>query len=178
MTASVGLAEVADAVAEAVGAGDGLVRALGRAAEEVGGATGATLRETVDRISLGDDADDAIARWAIAAAGDDGRLFAATLRMHRRAGGPLAATLASLASTLREREELREELDALTAQARLSARIVTWLPFGFLGFLILTNGARIVGVFVTPIGALVLGLGIGLQAIARRWIGRIVRVET
>ena len=59
----------------------------------------------------------------------------ASLQM--RSGGNMAEVLERLADGVRERADLRRELDGLTAQARLSRWVVTCLPIGLL--LVLTG---------------------------------------
>ena len=73
---------------------------------------------------------------------DDARLVAGVLRLHRRSGGDLPATLDQVAATLRERHAAAGEVRALTAQARLSGTILGVLPIGFFAFLWITSRER------------------------------------
>jgi len=49
-------------------------------------------------------------------------------------GGPVAATLDAASSLLRERAAIRAEAQAYSAQARLSARVLTGVPLAFAGW--------------------------------------------
>jgi hypothetical protein len=68
--------------------------------------------------------DESIDAWALDVGGPDARLVAGVLKLHRRTGGSLAASLENLAGTLRDRRASARELGSLTAQARLSATIL------------------------------------------------------
>ena len=59
-------------------------------------------------------------------------LFAAAVSVVRSVGGNLSEVLARLAHTLRERQAIERKIIALTAQARLQARIAGLLPLGLL----------------------------------------------
>ncbi len=58
-------------------------------------------------------------RWAVMA-----------IKIQREVGGNLAETLRTTAKTLRERESLRRQVRALSAEGRLSAYILIALPIG------------------------------------------------
>jgi tight adherence protein B len=50
------------------------------------------------------------------------------ITIQRSVGGDLPAILTTLADTMRQREELRQEIMAATAQSRATALIITLLP--------------------------------------------------
>ena len=52
------------------------------------------------------------------------------IRIQREVGGNLAETLRTTAATLREREMLRRQVKALSAEGRLSAYALVGLPIG------------------------------------------------
>lgn len=55
-------------------------------------------------------------------------------------GGPAAAPLERVAATLRDRNAIREEQLSQSAQARMSARVMTLVPIGMLALLVVTDG--------------------------------------
>ena len=99
------------------------------------------------------------------------------LKLHRRTGGSLAATLENLAATLRERRGAARELESLTAQARLSATILGLLPIGFFLFLSIVARRDLQAAYEMPAGIAAIGLGLGLQVAAFVWIRHLLRVE-
>jgi tight adherence protein B len=110
-------------VAAELGAGRTAERAL-VAAAAAGGEAGAAFARAGRRAAAGED----IAVALAAALGERARFAAAAISLQLRAGGDLPALLRSLARRLDERRGVNAEIRALTAQARLSARVVPLLP--------------------------------------------------
>jgi tight adherence protein B len=171
------LAEGVAVLASGLRAGRSLRQAFELAAAEVDPPIGPSFVRIGDRVELGDPMDDAVDAWAAEISGPDARLAAGVLRLHRRTGGALAATLEELASTLRARRSAARELRSLTAQARLSANILGLLPLGFFAFLSVVARDDMVAAIATPAGALAILLGLVLQAAAYVWIRRLLRIE-
>ncbi len=85
----------------------------------------------------------------------------------------MAAVLDLIAAGVRERAELRRELQALTAQARLSRWVVTALPVGVLGILAVIHPAYLRPLLHTTAGAVVLVLATSLL-IAGSFVMRLI----
>ena len=85
------------------------------------------------------------------------------LRLCAAQGGAVSESLDRAATTLRERETVAQERIAQSAQARLSARVLTLLPIAFGGWTLLTT-ATVRHFFLTPIGMACLMVGLGLNA--------------
>ena len=171
------LAEAVSLIASAMRSGRSLRQAIELAASERDAVLAPTFRRLGDRTGLGDSTDEAIDAWAIDVGGPDARLVAGVLKLHRRTGGSLAATLENLAATLRERRGAARELESLTAQARLSATILGLLPIGFFLFLSIVARRDLQAAYEMPAGIAAIGLGLGLQVAAFVWIRHLLRVE-
>ncbi len=94
------------------------------AAAAAGGTPGAAFALAARRAAAGEE----IATALAAALGERARFAAAAISLQLRAGGDLPTLLRSLARRLDERRGVNAEIRALTAQARLSARVVPLLP--------------------------------------------------
>jgi tight adherence protein B len=103
-------------------------------------------------ISIGVQLADAIARLAKRTSNPDYNLVAIIVRVQYEVGGNLAQILDSVGNTLRERFDLRRQMNALTAQQRLSSMILTGLPFGLLAFLFVMDRSFVDPLFTQPIG--------------------------
>ena len=171
------LAEGVSVIASGLRAGRSLRQAFELAAAEVDPPIGPSFDRIGDRVELGDPMDEAVGAWAAEISGPDARLAGGVLRLHRRTGGALAATLEELASTLRARRSAARELHSLTAQARLSANILGLLPLGFFAFLSVVARDDMVAAITTPAGAFAILLGLVLQSAAYVWIRRLLRIE-
>jgi tight adherence protein B len=99
------------------------------------------------------------------------------IRIQHQTGGKLADTLRVLAEFMRARLEVRGEVRALSAEARLSAKVLTALPI-FIGvFFFLFRRGYFEPLIATTLGHAMLavgGLGIVLGSM---WMRRLVRVE-
>jgi tight adherence protein B len=109
-------------------------------------------------IALGVSLHEAIARLARRTANKDYELVAIIVRVQHEVGGNLALILDSVGSTLRERFELRRQVNALTAQQRLSSLVLTVLPFALLLFLFVMDRSFVEPLFTVWLGRFVLAL--------------------
>ena len=158
-------------VAAELGAGRTADRALAAAAS-VGGGAGEAFALAGRRSAAGEEIASALAT----ALGERACFAAAAVSLQLRAGGDLPALLRSLALRLEERRSVNAEIRALTAQARLSARVVPLLPVVGLALaalldagavrLLLTTGPGLAIVAVAA--ALDLAGLLAIRAIARR----------
>ena len=171
------LAEAVSLIASAMRSGRSLHQAIELAATDLDPLLGSTFRRLADRTGLGDAMDESIDAWAHDVGGPDARLVAGVLKLHRRTGGSLAASLENLAGTLRDRRASARELGSLTAQARLSATILGLLPIGFFLFLSAIARRDLEAAYETPTGVAAIGFGLALQGAAFIWIRHLLRIE-
>ena len=72
--------------------------------------------------------------------------------IQREVGGNLAQILDTISETIVERVRLKREMYTLTAQGRMSAKVIFLLPFVIGTFLYLINPSQIMVLFEDPIG--------------------------
>jgi len=89
-------------------------------------------------------------------------------------GGPTAATLHAGAALLRERAAIRAEARAHSAQARLSARVLTAVPLLFAAWSFSSSSSFRAAV-LSPIGLVGATLGCACNLVGWWWMRRIVR---
>lgn len=171
------LLDAVTAIASALRSGRSLGQALTTAADEADDPLSTILADTAHAASLGVPMDEALDQFADAVGGSDVRLVSGVLKVHRRTGGALAASLDDVARTLADRREAARELRSLTAQARLSAAILGLLPLGFFLFLSVVARRDIESAYRTTAGASAIGIGLALQGAAFVWIRRLLRVD-
>ncbi len=100
--------------------------------------------------------------------------MAAVLGATARLGGPAAAPLDRFAVTMRQRASDDLERAAHSAQAMMSARVLTSVPIAVLGLLVATD-ADVRSVIASTTGAVVVTLGLALNAVGAVWMRRIAR---
>ncbi len=104
--------------------------------------------------------------WAVTAIG-----------IQREVGGNLAEVLDIVASTIRERGQLREHVIALTAEGRFSALILGVMPFVLLATMAVLMPTYVGALFATTIGQAMLALGLVMLVIGLIWLGRLMKIE-
>jgi tight adherence protein B len=90
-----------------------------------------------------------------------------------RVGGNASESLDRAAATLRERDAANSERLAHSAQARLSARVLTMVPVFFGSWTVLSN-AHVRRFVVTPVGTVCVGVGLALNIVGSRAMNRII----
>ncbi|HQV57743.1 MAG TPA: type II secretion system F family protein [Ilumatobacteraceae bacterium] len=88
-------------------------------------------------------------------------------------GGRVAETLNAAAAVLRQRQAIRAEASAHSAQARLSARVLTLVPLGFAVFIASSRSGR--AILVSPVGVACLLIGATLNGLGALWMRRLIR---
>jgi tight adherence protein B len=84
-------------------------------------------------------------------------------------GGPGAQALDRAATALRLREADRQERAAHSAQARMSAHVLTLVPLGFL-VLMVTLDPEVRSAIATPAGAALVAAGLALNGLGWLWM--------
>lgn len=99
------------------------------------------------------------------------------IEIQREVGGNLAEVLQTVAETMRQRNRLKGEIRALTAEGRISAIVLGILPFAMAGFLYATNPDYIGTLFTSTFGYVAIGVGVLLMIAGIIWLRRIVNIE-
>lgn len=126
---------------------------LGRPVEEA-------LEDAADRMGSSDFA------WAVMA-----------VRIQREVGGNLSELLRTVAATMTERKRLKREVDALTAEGKISAVILALLPLGLGAALFALNRPYISVLFTEFLGQAML-VGATVLALAGfAWMKKIIKIR-
>lgn len=127
---------------------------------------------------LGVPVEDALENVADRMQSRDFRWVVMAIRIQRQVGGSLAEVLTTVAATLREREQLRRTVRALSADGRLSAWIIGLAPFAVAAFLFLFQTDYILPLFQRGVAGwgLIIAACVSI-AIGVFFVSRIVKVE-
>lgn len=105
------------------------------------------------------------------------RAMVTAILVQRETGGNLAEVLGKISEVLRGRAKFQRRLRTLTAEGRMSAWMLSLMPFVLSGVLSLTSPGYLPMLFGDPTGMkLVLG-ALTLMAVGVIWISRIVRIR-
>jgi tight adherence protein B len=133
--------------------------------------------EILKQARLGGSFEDALGTMVSRVDSEDLRIVARALEIHRKVGGDLGEVLDQVAATMREREELRGHVRALTAQQRLSGWIIAALPIWVVGFFMLTDSELISALWRDAAGLAVMGVGATMELVALVLMRRILSIE-
>jgi tight adherence protein B len=148
-------------VGSAMRAGHSVVAALAALANDAPDPTRRELTRVVTDEQLGVPLDAALRPVARRMACSDIEQLALVATLNQRTGGNMAEVLDLIADGARERADLRRELRALTAQARMSRWIVTALPPAVLGALAVVRPSYLHPLLHTTPGVFALCLATG-----------------
>jgi tight adherence protein B len=99
------------------------------------------------------------------------------IRIQREVGGNLAEILHTVADTLREREYLRRQVKALSAEGRLSGYILGGLPPALFVYMYFANREYAEVLWTTTPGIILLIVGVLLLAIGGFFMSKLAKVE-
>ena len=135
------------------------------------------LRRLLRDAQFGHSIEDAMALWAerrpIQALED----LVYAVRMSLQSGGSVSETLQRFSEDLRERLKLQDKARALTAQGRLQAWVMAFIPIFLLILVSLLDRSTLLFFTTSWVGYLILLLVLALEVVGVIWIRRIVRVE-
>jgi tight adherence protein B len=107
----------------------------------------------------------------------DVRVFSAAVMVHREIGGNFAEILDKIASLIRDRFNLRRQLQVYTAQGRMSGMVLGFMPIGVGAILWLISPEHMSLLVTDPIGHVMIGAAVILQLIGYFWIWRTLQLE-
>lgn len=127
--------------------------------------------------SIGKTLDEALIAFSNRTDDEDVDMFITALLIQRKVGGNLAEVLDTIANTIRDRTRIRGEVKTLTAQGRLSAIVISVLPFGVAGFIFIANPSYIMELFKSTFGLIMVVLALVLQVLGIFIIVKMSKVE-
>lgn len=102
-------------------------------------------------------------------------LVGAVIGVALRFGGRSDMVLERMAGFMRDLQQAREELHALSAEIRMSAWILGLLPVGVAGFIVIFNNAMFMSMWDDPTGKKMLVGAVALQLAGSYWLYRMAK---
>jgi tight adherence protein B len=125
---------------------------------------GVSLEDAMDGVA--DRFDSRDFRWVVMA-----------IRIQRQVGGNLGELLNTVADTMREREYIRRQVNALAAEGKLSAFVLAALPVLFFLYLLLAQGDYVRPLYEDVRGLIVLGGATLWLGVGAFWMSKLIKVE-
>jgi len=171
-----GLPRAMELIANSMKAGQSVAQALSAVTENAGPPLSEEFSLARREIELGASVDSALANMVKRMGSSDLRLMVMVITIQHSVGGDLPAILTTLADTMRQRAEMREEVLAATAQSRASSLIITLLPVGAAALLYFLVPEYFRPMFIEPLGWVLIGISAGLLVIGNVIIRRITKI--
>jgi len=149
-----------DLIARALKAGHAFTSGMSLVAEEFDDPLGPEFDKTLDEINFGISLQDALKSLAGRIDCPDLKYFVVSVILQRETGGNLAEIIETIARLIRERFRLEGKIKTLTAEGRLSALILSVLPFAIVFVLLLINPEYLSSLFTEPMGRIMAGIAI------------------
>jgi Flp pilus assembly protein TadB len=164
-------------IAGGLRAGHGLSRTVAAAANDTEAPMNEELARVVNETRLGRNLADSLAVTAQRMQSDDFEWVAQAIAINQETGGNLAEVLDQVGKTIRDRNEIRRQVKALSAEGRLSAIVLVSLPIVVFLFLLVVQPTYFNAFFLTPIGVIALIVAAVLLIVGTIWVSFTVRVK-
>lgn len=171
------LPAVLQLLAGSLDSGSSLLLAMELASEEGDPPLATELGRVVTETRVGRPLLEALEAMAIRIGSKDIKWTVEAIRIQHQTGGRLADTLRVLAEFMRARLEIRGEIRTLSAEARISAKILTGLPIAIATFLFFIRPGYLEPLVDTTLGFLLLFAAVSGLVIGTLWMRKQVQVE-
>jgi tight adherence protein B len=155
-------------------AGHSLLRAIDAVSREAESPTDEEFARIVNETRLGRDLNDSLEQSAERMRSEDFSWVAQAIGIHREVGGDLAGVLDEVGHTIRERNQIRRQVAALSAEGKMSAYILLALPFVVIAILMITSPAYILKFVQSPLGFVMMGAAAVMLIVGGLWMKKIV----
>ena len=158
-------------------AGHGLTQAIDSVARYADPPTSEEFSRIVNESRIGRDLGVALAATAERMRSDDFDWAAQAIAINRETGGNLSETLQRTAATIRERNQIRRQVRALSSEGRLSAIILISLPIAVFVIVLFIQPGYLAPFFTSILGWAALAVAVLLMIIGTVWMTFAVRVK-
>ena len=172
-----GLADTLQLMSSSLSAGLSLAQSVDTVVREGNDPIAGEFRRALVEARLGVEIEDALESVAERMQSKDFEWVVMAIRIQREVGGNLSELLNTVAATIREREYLERQVQALSAEGRLSVWILGGLPPGFMAYLLVANPTYLKPLISTAIGYVALGTMGVLLTVGIFWMKKLVKVD-
>ncbi|MFN2526085.1 MAG: type II secretion system F family protein [Actinomycetota bacterium] len=171
------LPDILMVLAASLRAGHSFQQAVEAAAREIDEPGSVEFGRVMAEIRVGRSVDDAMNALADRVGSEDFRWAVIAMNIQREVGGNLAEVLDNVAETMRERQNVRRQVQVLSAEGRLSMYILAGLPVALGVYLGLSNPSYIGLLFTTGLGLLMVGVSALLLVAGILWMRKLIQID-
>lgn len=171
------LPEALNIISNGLRAGLSFAQAVSIAGKDLDSPIGDEFTKIIRDNTLGKSMEDALQDFSERTSDEDVDMFVTAMIIQRQVGGNLSEVLDTISSTIRERVRIKGEVRTLTAQSKLSAIIISFLPVGIALVLAVMNPSYIGQLFDNILGLIMLGGAVVMMLIGIFILSRLVKLE-
>lgn len=166
-----------DLMGRALRAGHAFSGALKMVGDEMAEPVAGEFRTAFDELNFGLKLEDALKNLATRVPSTDLRYFVISVLIQRETGGNLAELLDNISALIRARLKLLGTIRVLSAEGKLSALILTILPFALAGVISLINPKFLSVLWTDPMGLNMVYGALIMMIIGVLWMWRIIKIR-
>ena len=171
------LADTLQLMAGSLTAGYGLGQTLDSVARETDSPTSEEFQRVVMETRLGRSLEDALDAMSHRIQAKDFDWVVDAIKIQSSVGGNLSEIIEQVGETIRSRVRVKRQVDALTAEGKISALVLFVLPFGLFGFIFSSNPDYITPMFSSGMGQVMLGAAGVMLTCGGLWLKKLVNPE-
>ncbi|PNI10306.1 type II secretion system protein F [Arthrobacter sp. AFG7.2] len=156
-------------------AGHSLMRAIDASARETDAPMSEELSRIVNETRIGRDLGESMIDVSARTGSEDFAWVSQAIEIHREVGGDLAEVLDHVGETIRDRNQIRRQVKALSAEGKMSAGVLMGLPVVLFFALILINDQYATTFTSTAPGFLMLGTAALMLTAGGFWLSRLIK---
>lgn len=171
------LPDALDLMARSMQAGHAFSSALQVAAKDCAPPLSHELRAVFEEVSFGVGTTQALQALSDRVASDDVRYFVVAVIIQSETGGNLAEVLKTTAQLIRERKKIAGVVRVLSAEGRISAVILTVLPFALAALMSVLNPDFVSKLWKDPMGLQLVQVSLVLMGMGVLWMWKMIQIR-
>jgi tight adherence protein B len=171
------LPDALELMARSMQAGHAFISAMQVAAKESAPPLSYELRTVFEEVNFGISTPQALQSLAVRVASEDVRYFVVAVVIQSETGGNLAEILRNTARLIRERQKIAGVVRVLSAEGRISAVILSLLPFVLAALMSLVNPGFVSRLWTDPMGLQLVYVSLILMAFGILWMWRLIQIR-
>lgn len=171
------LPDALDMMSRAMRAGHAFPGALQMVGDESPQPIAGEFKLTFDEINYGISLQEALLNLATRVPSTDLRYFVIAVLIQRETGGNLSEVLTNISRLIRERLKLLATIKVLSAEGRLSAWILTILPFALATVISILNPKLMSVLWTDEMGRKLIATAVALMIIGIFWMWRMIKIR-
>lgn len=171
------LPDALDMMGRAMRAGHAFPTTLKMIADEMPQPLAGEFRAVFDEVNFGVAMQDALMNLAQRVPSTDLRYFVVAVLIQRETGGNLTELLTSISAIIRDRIKLLGQVKVMSAEGKMSAKVLGALPFGAAAMMYFTNAEFLMPLYTDPSGRKMLSIAGTLMVIGFFVIRKITHIR-